>query len=101
MNTLTDRAGRLFSENLFQGVHKMKKALIAMAVMFLIVVYPGGGLWSLLANMIGGGASETFLYPIYGGIILIAGLIVGCTSVILDEIRSLREELNKTRSERE
>ena len=79
----------------------MKKALIAMAVMFLIVVYPGGGLWSLLANMIGGGASETFLYPIYGGIILIAGLIVGCTSVILDEIRSLREELNKTRSERE
>ena len=51
----------------------MKKALIAMAAMFLLIVFPCGGLWSLLSHLIGGGTAETFLYPIYGGIILLAG----------------------------
>ena len=68
----------------------MKKALIAMAAMFLLIVFPCGGLWSLLSHLIGG---ETFLYPIYGGIILLAGLIVGCTTLILEEIKSLKEEI--------
>lgn len=75
----------------------MKKALIAMVTMFLLVVFPGGGLWTLLSHLIGGGASETYLYPIYGGIILLAGLIVGCTSVILDEIKSLKEEIRNAK----
>ena len=81
----------------------MKKALLAMAAMFLIVVFPGGGFWSFLARLIGGGASETFLYPIYGGIILLTGLIVGAASTILNEIRTLREEIrsNKNNSEQE
>ena len=42
----------------------MKKALIAMAAMFLLIVFPCGGLWSLLSHLIGGGTAETFLYPI-------------------------------------
>lgn len=73
----------------------MKKALIAMAAMFLLIVFPCGGLWSLLSHLIGGGTAETltFLYPIYGGIILLAGLIVGCTTLILEEIKSLKEEI--------
>lgn len=75
----------------------MKKALIAMVTMFLLVVFPGGGLWTLLSHLIGGGASETYLYPIYGGIILLAGLIVGCTSVILNEIKSLKEEIRNAK----
>lgn len=75
----------------------MKKALIAMVTMFLLVVFPGGGLWTLLSHLIGGGASETYLYPIYGGIVLLAGLIVGCTSVILDEIKSLKEEIRNAK----
>ena len=53
----------------------MKKALIAMAAMFLLVIFPGGGFWQLLSHLIGGGVSETYLYPIYGGIILLAGLM--------------------------
>lgn len=68
-----------------------------MVTMFLLVVFPGGGLWTLLSHLIGGGASETYLYPIYGGIILLAGLIVGCTSVILDEIKSLKEEIRNAK----
>ncbi len=68
-----------------------------MVTMFLLVVFPGGGLWTLLSHLVGGGASETYLYPIYGGIILLAGLIVGCTSVILDEIKSLKEEIRNAK----
>ena len=76
----------------------MKKALIAMAVMFMLVVFHGGGIWSLLSNLVGGGVSETYLYPIYGGIVLLAGLIVGCTDLILDEIKSLKEEIKNAKN---
>ena len=76
-----------------KGINNMKKVFITMAAMFLLIVYPGAAFWSLLSNLIGGGVSETYLYPIYGGIILLAGLIVGCTIVVLDEIKSLKEEI--------
>ncbi len=78
----------------------MKKALITMAVMFVLIVFPGGGCWSLLSNLIGGETAETFLYPIYAGIILLAGLIVGCASLILDEVKKLKEKIKNTDSKR-
>ena len=69
----------------------MKKVIIAMVVMFILII-PLGGIWGILLQpLIGGGAEQTFLYPIYAGIILLAGLIVGCTVVILEEIRSLNK----------
>lgn len=69
----------------------MKKVIIAMVVMFILII-PLGGIWGILLQpLIGGGAEQTFLYPIYAGIILLAGLIVGCTVVILEEIRSLKK----------
>ena len=69
----------------------MKKVIIAMVVMFILIV-PLGGVWGiLLQHLIGGSIEQTFLYPIYAGIILLAGLIVGCTVVILEEIRSLKK----------
>ena len=37
---------------------------------------------------IGGNTEQTFIYPIYIGLILLAGLVVGCTSLIISEIRS-------------
>lgn len=72
----------------------MKKVIAAMAAMFVLMIFPGAAIWCLLSNVLGGGASESFLYPIYGGIILLAGLIVGCTVLILEEIRALKEEIN-------
>ena len=39
--------------------------------------------------------AESFLYPIYGGIILLAGLIVGCTVLVLEEIRSLKDKIDR------
>lgn len=69
----------------------MKKVIIAMVVMFILIV-PLGGVWGMLFQpLIGGSIEQTFLYPIYAGIILLAGLIVGCTVVILEEIRSLKK----------
>lgn len=79
----------------------MKKALVAMAVMFLLIVFPCGGVWTLLSGLIGGGTAETFLYPIYGGIILLAGLIVGCTTRILQEIKELKEEIQSSKNSKQ
>lgn len=73
----------------------MKKAIIAMIVVFAFVVFPFGGVWQLLSGVIGGGVRETFIYPIYGGIVLLAGLIVVCTELILEEIKSLKDDIKK------
>ena len=58
----------------------MKKAIITMVVVFALVVWPFGGVWQVLSGIIGGGVQESFIYPIYGGIILLSGLIVGTHS---------------------
>ena len=74
----------------------MKKAVIAMIVVFAFVIWPFSGVWQLLSGVIGGGVQESFLYPIYGGIVLLAGLIVVCTELILEEIKSLKAETKST-----
>ena len=75
----------------------MKKVLGAMLGMFLLTVWPGVGIWQFLSHIIGG-VSESFLYPVYGGMILLAGLIVGCTVVILEEIQSIKKETEKAKN---
>ena len=74
----------------------MKKAVIAMIVVFAFVIWPFSGVWQLLSGVIGGGVQESFLYPIYGGIVLLAGIIVVCTELILEEIKSLKTETKST-----
>lgn len=59
----------------------MSKVIIAIVAMFALMIFPGAGFWNLLSNVVGGGVAESFLYPIYGGLILLAGLVVGCTVV--------------------
>ena len=74
----------------------MKEAVIAMIVVFAFVIWPFSGVWQLLSGVIGGGVQESFLYPIYGGIVLLAGIIVVCTELILEEIKSLKTETKST-----
>ena len=74
----------------------MKKAVIAMIVVFAFVIWPFSGVWQLLSGVIGGGVQESFLYPIYGGIVLLAGIIVVCTELILEEIKSLKADTKST-----
>jgi len=69
----------------------MKKAIAAMVVMFILII-PLGGIWGILLQpLIGGGSEQSFIYPIYAGIILLAGLIVGCTVAIIEEIRTFKK----------
>ena len=74
----------------------MKKAVITMIVVFAFVIWPFSGVWQLLSGVIGGGVQESFLYPIYGGIVLLAGIIVVCTELILEEIKSLKADTKST-----
>ena len=78
----------------------MKKALITMVVMFALIIWPFGGIWQLLSGILGGGVQESFLYPIYGGIILLSGLIVVCTELILEEIKSLKVDIKSKNEKR-
>lgn len=48
----------------------MSKVIIAIVAMFALMIFPGAGFWNLLSNVVGGGVAESFLYPIYGGLIL-------------------------------
>ena len=77
----------------------MKKALITMVIMFAFTIWPFGGIWQLLSGSLGGGVQESFLYPIYGGIILLSGLIVVCTELILEEIKSLKADITHKNEE--
>lgn len=73
----------------------MKKVIAAMAGMFLAIVL-FGGLWNvLLKPLIGGGPEQSFLYPLYIGLILLAGLVVGVAVILYEEIQKLQEEVKK------
>lgn len=73
----------------------MKKVIAAMAGMFLAIVL-FGGLWNvLLKPLIGGGPEQSFLYPLYIGLILLAGLVVGVAVILYEEIQKLEEEVKK------
>ena len=78
----------------------MKKALITMVVMFAFTIWPFGGIWQLLSGILGGGVQESFLYPLYGGVILLSGLIVVCTELILEEIKSLKVDIKSKNEKR-
>ena len=76
-----------------EEVMHMKKIIITTVIMFLIMVWPLGGLWEILLKpIIGGTTEQSFIYPLYIGIIVLAGLIVGCTDLIIKEIRSKGKE---------
>ena len=78
----------------------MKKALITMVVMFAFTIWPFGGIWQLLSGILGGGVQESFLCPLYGGVILLSGLIVVCTELILEEIKSLKVDIKSKNEKR-
>lgn len=69
----------------------MLKKVFGIMVLFGIVMIGGGGAISMAIKAMVGGVSESYIYPIYGGIILLAGLIVGCTCIIVDEIKKINK----------
>lgn len=78
------------------------KAIIGVMIFFFLAMTFGGGLSAMIFSSIaGGGVDESYLYPIYGGIVLLAGLIAICTNIILDEIKQLKDIMNKNEKEDE
>lgn len=71
----------------------MKKVLGIMALFSIIMIIFGGTISSIITYIIGGGVDESYIYPIYGGIILLSGLIVGCTIIIVDEFKEVKNIL--------
>ena len=90
----TDLDGIKEAVDALRRKYTMSKVIIAIVAMFALMIFPGAGFWNLLSNVVGGGVAESFLYPIYGGLILLAGLVVGCTVLILEEIQSLKEKID-------
>ena len=78
----------------------MKKVIAAMIVMFVTISWPLGGIWGILfSKMIGGGVEEGFIYPIYAGLILLTGLIVGCTVIICNAFQALHKKIDGFKKE--
>ena len=77
----------------------MKKAMAAMAVMFLVIVLLGG-VWSILFKpIIGGSTDQSFIYPIYVGLILLAGFVVGAAVMLYEEIENVRKEIKSIKED--
>lgn len=56
----------------------MKKVAGVMLGMFALMIWPFGGiLGAVLKPLVGGGVEQSFLYPIYIGLILLSGLVTG------------------------
>jgi len=57
-------------------------------VIFFLLMFLGYMVYGpLFERTFGGGVAETFLYPLYFGVILLATLLVLCTCIVVDEIR--------------
>lgn len=50
------------------------------------------------SSIAGGGVEQSFIYPIYAGIIVLAGLIVGAVDIIVNEIRELKKQWKRNES---
>ncbi|MEY8233372.1 hypothetical protein AALA82_17375, partial [Oscillospiraceae bacterium 50-16] len=47
------------------------------------------------------GCSQSFIYPIYVGLILLAGLVVGAAAVLANDIEKLRNEIKNGKEDAE
>lgn len=70
----------------------MYKVLGIMFAFWVLLTFGAGISVPLFSSVVGGGVAESFLYPIYFGIMLLAGLIAACTIIILDVIKKLENK---------
>lgn len=48
----------------------------------------------IFSLLLGGGPEQSYLYPIYGGIIVLTGVVVGAADVIVNEIKDLKKSIS-------
>lgn len=78
----------------------MKRVLFAMGIMSFILIGGAGGISIILTQILGGGVEESFIYPIYGGIIVLSGMLAAVCEILLVEIRDLKKEIEKLKEEK-
>ena len=78
----------------------MKKAFVAMGLMALLMTIGGGVISMILTSLIGGGTEQSYIYPIYGGIIALTGVVVGVSQWVIEEIKKLKEMLKDNNKKR-
>lgn len=68
---------------------------IVLTVLFftVIMIFGAGGISAVLMPLLGGGVAESYIYPLYIGIILLSALIAGCTCVITNRIKELEKRI--------
>lgn len=71
----------------------MKKVIIAILLMAIFMVGGGGIVSIVFTSILGGGVEQSYIYPIYGAIIVLTGIIVGATQIVVDEITELKKFL--------
>lgn len=71
----------------------MKKAFIAMGLMVLLMIVGGGFISMVFTSLVGGGIEQSYIYPIYGGIIVLTGVVVGSSQLVIEEIKDLKKLL--------
>lgn len=76
----------------------MKKVLGTIIGFYLIVFIFAVPIYSFLFPY--GGVAETYLQPIYFGLIVLSAIIVICTCIILEEIKNLKQEIMKIKEDR-
>ena len=69
----------------------MKKAIVAMLLMAVFLLGGGGLISIVFSSIAGGGVEQSFIYPIYAGIIVLAGAV----DIIVNEIRELKKAMEK------
>ena len=73
----------------------MKYVLLAMGIMSFILIGGAGTISIILTKILGGGIEESFIYPIYGGLIVLSGMVAVVCEILLVEIRDLKKEIEK------
>ena len=71
----------------------LKKAILTMVIFYFLLITSPVANHFLFTHVLDGFGVE-FIFPVYWGIILLSGLIVGCTCLILEEIKALRQDLS-------
>ncbi len=66
------------------------KPVLYTPIAFFLLMFLGYMAYGpIFEKTFGGGVAETFLYPLYFGMILLATLLVLCTCIVVDEIRRI------------
>lgn len=76
----------------------MKKAIIAMVLMAIFLVGGSGVISAAFSSILGGGIEQSYIYPIYGGIVILTGVVVGAAQMVIDEVRELKKLLEENKN---